>query len=758
MEHASTSGVVLVNSFDGLVFDIALQPDGRIVMGGNLNSGDRVMLSRHLPSGAFDPTFGTGGIAHHSPPSFAITERGAAITLQPDGKIVVAGSIWRPNFFTTYRDAIEVKRYNANGTPDASFGSNGTAELFLINSDVWAADVAVDVAGNVVVVGGVDADHLRITRFTPQGGLDTTFGPGGSTTLDFSGLPATAAAIAQQADGRIIAAGAVSAEAGTQLDFALVRVFGGTVICTFALSATQSSVGPTNSFGTITVTGPAGCNWTAVSNASWVVVTAGAGSGNGVATYVYGANPSESARSATVTIAGQTFTLTQSAAAAPHIQVQPANVVVAAGSQFAQFTVTATANPPPTYQWQVSADAMTWVNVPAAAPYVGAASPILSITVGASTLGGNRYRVLVTNSAGAVTSNAALLTVRTLPLVVFDRTALRFGAVTNGGAFVAQTAAQVIRLMQSGNGTVTWTATPNQPWLRVSPASGTGSATLAVSVVASVGLPASGAVGASITFTFSGASNSPGPIIVTLTLVPLGTSTRPSGVVDTPADNRTGTTGAIPFTGWALDDLEVVRVMICRAAVPGEIAPVDPNCAGAAQIFVGFAVFIDGARPDVQAASPNQPLNSRGGWGFMVLTNMLPNQGNGTYRFFVYAQDREGNTTLLGTRTMTCANTSATLPFGAIDTPTQGGVAWGASFVNFGWALTPLPKMIPTDGSTIGVLIDGASIGTVNVQQPETGHSVAVSWTQQHERRDRVPGHRYDDADERVAHDLMDGR
>ena len=61
----------------------------------------------------------------------------------------------------------------------------------------------------------------------------------------------------------------------------------------------------------------------------------------------------------------------------------------------------------------------------------------------------------------------------------------------------------------------------------------------------------------------------------------------------------------------------------------------------------------------------------------MVLTNMLPNQGNGTYRFFMYAQDREGHTTLLGTRTMTCENASATKPFGAIDTPTQGGVGVG---------------------------------------------------------------------------------
>ena len=74
-----------------------------------------------------------------------------------------------------------------------------------------------------------------------------------------------------------------------------------------------------------------------------------------------------------------------------------------------------------------------------------------------------------------------------------------------------------------------------------------------------------------------------------------------------------------------------MRVMICRAAVGTEVAPIDPNCGGAAQIFVGFAVFIDGARTDVATANPTLPVNGRGGWGLMVLTNMLPNQGNGTY-------------------------------------------------------------------------------------------------------------------------------
>jgi len=186
----------------------------------------------------------------------------------------------------------------------------------------------------------------------------------------------------------------------------------------------------------------------------------------------------------------------------------------------------------------------------------------------------------------------------------------------------------------------------------------------------------------------------------------------PFGFVDTPLNNTMGVTGSVPITGWALDNAEVLRVMVCRAAFGAEVAPADPNCGGAAQIFVGFGLFIDGARPDVEAAFPTYPMNSRAGWGFMLLTNMLPSQGNGTYVFYMFAQDQDGRTTLLGTRTVTCANASATKPFGAIDTPAQGGTASGGSYVNFGWALTPLSKTIPIDGSTIAVQVDGVTLGT----------------------------------------------
>jgi hypothetical protein len=154
-------------------------------------------------------------------------------------------------------------------------------------------------------------------------------------------------------------------------------------------------------------------------------------------------------------------------------------------------------------------------------------------------------------------------------------------------------------------------------------------------------------------------------------------------------------------TGWALDDVTGTRVEIYRAAVAGEAGGL---------VYIGRAVFIRGARPDVQAAYPNAADSDTAGWGLMVLTNFLPNQGNGTFTLYAYAIDGAGLQTLLGTRRITAANASSTRPFGTIDTPAQGETVSGV-ITNFGWALTPQPSIIPTNGSTIDVYVDGVFIG-----------------------------------------------
>jgi hypothetical protein len=94
-----------------------------------------------------------------------------------------------------------------------------------------------------------------------------------------------------------------------------------------------------------------------------------------------------------------------------------------------------------------------------------------------------------------------------------------------------------------------------------------------------------------------------------------------------------------------------------------------------------------------------------------MLTNFLPNQGNGTFEIAAIGTDSSGNVVVLGSKTITCDNANAVKPFGAMDTPEQGGTASGTSYVNYGWALTPLPNAIPTDGSTINVWIDGTDFG-----------------------------------------------
>ncbi len=51
------------------------------------------------------------------------------------------------------------------------------------------------------------------------------------------------------------------------------------------------------------------------------------------------------------------------------------------------------------------------------------------------------------------------------------------------------------------------------------------------------------------------------------------------------------------------------------------------------------------------------------------------------------------------------------IPFGTIDTPAPGATVSGTAYVNFGWALTPQPASIPTNGSTITVYVDKKALG-----------------------------------------------
>lgn len=176
---------------------------------------------------------------------------------------------------------------------------------------------------------------------------------------------------------------------------------------------------------------------------------------------------------------------------------------------------------------------------------------------------------------------------------------------------------------------------------------------------------------------------------------------RPFGSFDLPF-NRSVVSGSIAITGWALDDVGVREVQIYRDPVSGE---------GRKPIFVGFAIQVEGARPDIEEKYPGYPDSSRAGWGYMLLTNTLPNRGNGKFTFHAIVVDEEWHTTSLGSKRITCDNANAVKPFGSIDTPAQGGTISGKDYVNFGWALTPPPNIIPFSGLSIIVWVDGQPVG-----------------------------------------------
>jgi hypothetical protein len=178
----------------------------------------------------------------------------------------------------------------------------------------------------------------------------------------------------------------------------------------------------------------------------------------------------------------------------------------------------------------------------------------------------------------------------------------------------------------------------------------------------------------------------------------------PFGSFDTPVNGST-VRSSIAVTGWALDDVAVTSVKIYRDPVAGEEGKYD------GLEYIGDADFVKGARPDVAGQYPGYPNNHTAGWGYMLLTNFMPGNGNGTFTLYAIARDARGNRVTLGTKTITCDNANAVKPFGAIDTPTQGGTASGGKFLNWGWVLTPQPYSIPIDGSTINVWVDGVNIG-----------------------------------------------
>jgi uncharacterized delta-60 repeat protein len=217
-------GRVLVN-FGGMggatAGDVAVQPDGRIVAIGVVSGS--FALVRLLPNGRLDASFGRGGVVlsgfgssdGNHPPRLA---------LQPDGKLVVAGT-----GYNAPGSAVAVMRLNPDGSFDASFADGGKRVFTVGPLGDIGQDVALQPDGKIVVAGYTQRDmgnsDFAAIRLTPSGDLDPSFGSGGVAVVPMipdSGLD-VASSVAIAPDGGVLMAG-VTARSDTGIDFALVRL------------------------------------------------------------------------------------------------------------------------------------------------------------------------------------------------------------------------------------------------------------------------------------------------------------------------------------------------------------------------------------------------------------------------------------------------------------------------------------------------------------------------------------------------------
>jgi uncharacterized delta-60 repeat protein len=202
-------------------YSASLQADGKIVVATSSSNGIGIDFAvlRYNTDGSLDTSFGVGGKL--------VTDIGGrfddahSVTLQADGKIVVAGEIYNGIDFD-----FAVVRYNTDGSLDTSF--NGTGKLVTdIGSDSFdgGRSVTVQADGKIVVAGSSNdgtSNDFAVLRYNNDGSLDNSFNGTGKLVTDLgSGTSDFCRSVTLQADGKIVVAG--SSFNGISSDFAVLR-------------------------------------------------------------------------------------------------------------------------------------------------------------------------------------------------------------------------------------------------------------------------------------------------------------------------------------------------------------------------------------------------------------------------------------------------------------------------------------------------------------------------------------------------------
>ena len=218
-------------------YAVAVQPDGKIIVGGdsrlNANSGHAdFSLLRYNADGSLDSTFGTAGKVvtdfngRHS--------SGRSLAILPNGQILLGGE----TIGATSRPDFALACYQPNGALDLSFGTSGKVTTDFNGRYDYIGEtssLAVQPNGKIILAGSIwlteDNYDFALARYNANGSPDASFGTGGKVITDFGSFGDMITAVTLQADGRIIVVGKshITFLSGTQLryaDFAVARYMG----------------------------------------------------------------------------------------------------------------------------------------------------------------------------------------------------------------------------------------------------------------------------------------------------------------------------------------------------------------------------------------------------------------------------------------------------------------------------------------------------------------------------------------------------
>ena len=188
--------------------NVVLQPNGAIVVSGTPQCGssqpgcNHTDVVRYNANGTLDASFGIGGKL-----ILADVEAGAGLVRQPDGKLVLVGTLAQATVPASAR--ILLVRRNGDGSPDTGFGSAGAASTAL-SENASAGGIALQPNGKLVVVGtrafSSNANFI-VARYNDDGSLDTGFANAGALSIDFFGFTDIGESVLVQPDGRIVVGG-----------------------------------------------------------------------------------------------------------------------------------------------------------------------------------------------------------------------------------------------------------------------------------------------------------------------------------------------------------------------------------------------------------------------------------------------------------------------------------------------------------------------------------------------------------------------